>query len=42
MQLGSGVTVVVAEATAVAPIGALAWELPCATGEAIKEIKIHF
>ena len=38
MQLGSSAAV--AEATAVAPIRLLAWELPYAAGAAIKRKKI--
>ena len=39
MWLGSGVAVAVAEASAAAPIGTLAWELPHAKGMALKRKK---
>ena len=39
MQLGSHVAVVVAQASATAPIRPLAWKPPYAAGAAIKKIK---
>ena len=39
MQLKSGVAVAVAQATAAVAIQPLAWELPYATGSALKELK---
>ena len=39
MQLGSGVAVAVAQATAAALIQLLAWELPYAADEAVKKKK---
>ena len=39
MQLKSGVAVAVVQATAAAAIQLLAWELPYATGSALKEFK---
>ena len=40
MWLGSGVAMAVAQASAPAPIQPLAWELPYATGVALKRKKM--